>query len=98
MQPAENDLTSFGRIGVRVLVRGNRGSLCGDLHWKSLLSERFTMKIRPVIILLSLMAFLGSCSTLMDGKFTGKEGKESPFRPPDDSHKPPSDPTSPFSF
>lgn len=56
------------------------------------------MRILPVIILLSLAVFLGGCSSLMDGKFVTRDGKETPFKPPDDSHKPPSDPTSPFSF
>ncbi len=56
------------------------------------------MRILLVIMLLGLVAFLGSCSTLMDGKFVTKDGKESPFKPPDDTHKPFNDPTSPFSF
>ncbi|MFH1116021.1 MAG: hypothetical protein V1792_19075 [Pseudomonadota bacterium] len=56
------------------------------------------MRILPVVILLGLLLAFGGCSSLMGGKFAGRDGKESPFKPPDDTGGIQSDPTSPLSF
>jgi PBP1b-binding outer membrane lipoprotein LpoB len=41
-----------------------------------------------ITILLSLTFFLGGCSSLLDGQFVTKDGKESPFKPQVNQHEP----------
>ena len=40
------------------------------------------------IVLLSMAFFIGGCSSLMDGHFVTKDGKESPFKAPVNQHEP----------
>jgi uncharacterized protein YceK len=44
------------------------------------------------VIVIAIALLLNGCASLMDAKFTTKEGKPSPFTPPDDKIGPPPDP------
>jgi len=48
------------------------------------------------LIVLMLLPFLGSCASLMDGRFVPKEGRTSPYNPQPDPYEPPKDPTARF--
>jgi PBP1b-binding outer membrane lipoprotein LpoB len=54
------------------------------------------MKELIKILLVALLALLASCSSLMDGKYVHKDGKESPYKATHDPYEPPKDPTSRF--
>ena len=48
------------------------------------------------LVVLVLLPFLGSCASLMDGRFVPKEGKDTPYKPQIDQYEPPKDPTARF--
>jgi len=45
-------------------------------------------------VIIALLLFLNSCASLMDAKFTTRDGKESPFKPQREFNPAPKDPLS----
>ena len=59
-------------------------------------NARLAMKIFISLTVFMLLAFLSSCSSVLEGKYVHKDGKESPYKPTRDPYEPPKDPTARF--
>ncbi len=48
---------------------------------------------RLLALIVGLLLTLQGCAALLDGKYVGNEGKDSPFKPMPNKYEPPADPT-----